>query len=619
MSLPPSRFTPPPPDARTWRRGTPTLGPETLGDRLRSRITRELGPDAMLYSPTQTLREGARLEESTRRPAPTLDAEDLTVLRRIGRGGSGVVEAARQSSLGRDVALKRVHYPEDQRSVDTLLREAAVTARLNHPSIVPVHRLFEDPDLGPVIVMGLLDGRTWRHGTDAHTPEGRRACIQVAIEVCFALEYAHSQSVLHLDVKPDNILLGSFGEVHLIDWGIAMDLLVEPIRTVLKGTPTYMAPEMLTPETTPLTVRTDVYLLAGSLLEVLTGRPPHTATSLLEAMVAAAEPVHIPASLPPSLAAVLRRALSVDPAARHASVADLRADLEDHLAQRDAERLLLQTQLAWDDAADHPPGTCDYRQLLARLDAADDLRPGRPDVAAFRATLARAWLAEALALDDLASARLAADRLAPEDPRCAALLDELDARQNALQRAGAHLQHMERALDLAAHSRQRRNAFGALLAVLLVVQATLTLLDPRPTPPPPEQMLALAVGCSLVWAGIVVAFRATLRATYGSREAVHTMSLAAVGIVLHRAWAVHAGTDPVAIGQVDLLLYTLILASRANLHRVFRWATVWTAACFGLATWWPLGTRLLLTVGPVGVLTMLVFLWDRVSEDRPTV
>lgn len=602
-------------------RGPVTLGPSPLGAELRTRVTREFGPDAMGYSPTQTLRDGPCVEAATLLPMKSsLDEDDLKVLRRLGRGGSGVVEAAEQTSLGRKVALKHVHFPDDQRSVATLLREAEITARLSHPSIVPVHHIFEDADLGPVVVMGLLEGRTWRSLiNDPKTPDYSARAIRTAIEVCFALEYAHSQSVLHLDVKPDNVILGSFGEVYLIDWGIAMDLRNEPTRNLLKGTPAYMAPEMLTPETTPITERTDVYLLAGSLLEALTGRCPHPSATLLGAMQEASRPVDVPSDrVAPSLVGTLQRALQADPDQRFQSVAELRLALEAHLAHRDADRLLLAIQLDWRALQAEQNGTRErYLQLFRRLDAAEALWPDNEAIPSLRATLSAAWLAKALREDDLVGAAQAARGVRREDHHSMSLVSELEARQQELQRAGDHLRRLQRQLDLGHKVRQRRGAFATLLAVFFVFPSILFLSDPRWAPHSTPVMFVLALGCSLIWGGILLCWRNALSSTYASREAIHTITLCAMGVCVHRAWAVYTDQDPVHVGQLDLMIYALALASRSYLHRIFRVSAVYMVGCFAVAAVWPFTTRLLLTLGPVGVLAMLVFVSDRIPRfDR---
>ena len=157
---------------------------------------------------------------------------------------------------GREVAVKRLR-PEviSPETESALLHEARSTGRLEHPNIVPVHLLDFGDEGRPRLVMKRLEGVAWRelirqpgHPAWAHLrgdPLTRH--IQILMQVCNAVEYAHSRRVIHRDIKPANVMVGSFGEVYLVDWGIALDLSSHQRGTTpeVAGTPSYMAPEML--------------------------------------------------------------------------------------------------------------------------------------------------------------------------------------------------------------------------------------------------------------------------------------------------------------------------------------------------------------------------------------
>jgi predicted Ser/Thr protein kinase len=286
-------------------------------------------------------------------------AQGLALGAPIGEGGMGVVRSARQHSLGRDVAVKEARGPEH---VAALEREAWVTGQLQHPAIVPVHDLVFDG--GPKLVMKRLGGRPWGAWVgsalpERFGPEPLEAHVRVLARVCEALHFAHTRGVLHLDLKPDNVMLGEHGEVTLLDWGLALAL--EPgtplppreSRTEIVGSLAYMAPEMLAAEGRLLSPRTDVYLVGATLFELLAGHPPHQGQSVLElAHRIVNEDPALPPDASPALAAVCRRALAREPAARYATVEAVRRALEDALRHRASDRAATEAGGALRELAD---------------------------------------------------------------------------------------------------------------------------------------------------------------------------------------------------------------------------------------------------------------------------
>ena len=154
---------------------------------------------------------------------------------------------------------RRLRDPRASAHIEALLREAVITGALEHPNIVPVHMLGRDEDGHPVLVMKRIQGQLWsellgKASLDRH--------LEILKDICNALHYAHSRGVVHLDLKTQNVLIGEFGEVSLLDWGIARRL-SDPAPGVMLGTPAYMASEMVSGE--KLTPLTDVYLLGSTL------------------------------------------------------------------------------------------------------------------------------------------------------------------------------------------------------------------------------------------------------------------------------------------------------------------------------------------------------------------
>jgi len=229
-------------------------------------------------------------------------------------GGCGEIWEALQVSLNRIVAVKRVHFSADtdRRKIDWLRwqfrQEALITARLDHPNILPVHDLGMDASGTPVLAMKLVRGTPWtariRRDFESMTWEDfLETQISILIEVCNAVDFAHSRGVVHRDLKPSQVMVGEFGEVLLMDWGLAVyvgdnpdeatqELLDVDLPTPLTavspaGTPNMMAPEQTEPTADNISPATDIYLLGGILYFILTGTYPHSGRTGDESMAAA--------------------------------------------------------------------------------------------------------------------------------------------------------------------------------------------------------------------------------------------------------------------------------------------------------------------------------------------
>lgn len=320
---------------------------------LAATIARPLAPEASGEGSLPLISVG----EPTLGAAPTGDVatsgqgQDLQLLGLLGSGGMGAVFAARQRALTREVAVKRPLAPDASPEVRAmLLREARTMGQLEHPNIVPVHALGCDRNGQPVLVMKRIEGFSWRellrHPERATDPAIARSLargldfhIEIMMHLCNALHFAHSRGFIHRDVKPENVMIGAFGEVYLLDWGIARHIdQQEPHQVV--GTPAYMAPEMfVAPENAD--VRTDVYLLGATLHEVLIGRPLHDGATLADVIRSALrqEPFEYPSSISPDLAALCRNATHPDPAMRPPTCAVFREALVEHAAHRTSREL----------------------------------------------------------------------------------------------------------------------------------------------------------------------------------------------------------------------------------------------------------------------------------------
>jgi eukaryotic-like serine/threonine-protein kinase len=243
--------------------------------------------------------------------ATTVDFKSIsrskyTLTRVHGRGGLGRVWLARDRQLQREVALKELAAgkADDEGAKSRLIKEAQVTGQLEHPNIVPVYDLDEGAaEEGPFYTMRFLRGETLKDAIDRYHKSGQadrmelRRLLQAFVNICHAIAYAHSRGVVHRDLKPSNIVLGDFGEVIVIDWGLAFlvndaesgegpkvqtagpsdERELEEGHPI--GTPAYMAPEQADGRQALVNRSTDIYGLGGVLFNILTGRPPHAAPS----------------------------------------------------------------------------------------------------------------------------------------------------------------------------------------------------------------------------------------------------------------------------------------------------------------------------------------------------
>ncbi|MEM9865510.1 MAG: serine/threonine-protein kinase, partial [Myxococcota bacterium] len=299
-------------------------------------------PDARTEVPT-----GATVE-----PPPAsvrLNREALTLDRKIGEGGMGLVFTGVQPGLGRDVAIKLCRR-HDAAHEALLVEEAQVTGGLEHPNILPVYAIAEAKEGRAAIVMKRVRGEPWSEILAAYDGERNddaylRRHLGILRQVSLAVAFAHERGVLHRDIKPENVLVGSYGEVYLVDWGIAVGLseaAVRPASSVraIEGTPAYMAPEMAAGDGASLGVHSDVYLLGAALYEVLEGEPPHVAPTIQGVLISAfhSRPAEHGAHLP-MLAALANRARASDPADRFPTAAAFAQALERYEATRAAQVL----------------------------------------------------------------------------------------------------------------------------------------------------------------------------------------------------------------------------------------------------------------------------------------
>ncbi len=275
------------------------------------------------------------------------------ILGEIARGGMGQVLAGWDPKLRRSVALKVLVEPDNPDHAERFVREARLSARLEHPNLVPVHDVGRTADGRIFLVMKRVEGESLeqillRHAANplaSDASSSRRRLLLAFAQICRAMDFAHARGVIHRDIKPANIMLGSFGEALLLDWGLARQLgqdddddeaeleLTNP--EALLGTPGYLCPEQLLSDNAPQPAA-DIWGLGAVLYEILALRKAFTGCSLLKVLEATTKPPADPRDWGPvsdQLADICMRALQPDPDARPQRAGEIAEAVEAALAR----------------------------------------------------------------------------------------------------------------------------------------------------------------------------------------------------------------------------------------------------------------------------------------------
>lgn len=311
--------------------------------------------------------------EATLQPA----SEKYEYLQKLGAGGMGEVVRAWDRDLRRFVAIKRLlSGPDSDETILRFVKEAQITGQLEHPNIVPVHDLGTDSNGRVYFSLKLIEGESLKNiiekrktaqevvpglkYRDVYTP---LKMIEIFISICQAVAYAHSKGVIHRDLKPDNVMLGRYGEVLVVDWGIAKVLSGEispedqktlPLTALeslppeesmegdIAGTPAYMSPEQAEGRVSAIGVRSDVYSLGAVLYHLISGRPPYEGSSSLDVLQKVRRDPPKPLvrgtfgfqPVARELKAICAKAMSREPESRYATANALSDDLQAYLENR---------------------------------------------------------------------------------------------------------------------------------------------------------------------------------------------------------------------------------------------------------------------------------------------
>ncbi|HEY1552197.1 MAG TPA: serine/threonine-protein kinase [Kofleriaceae bacterium] len=283
---------------------------------------------------------------ATRKPAARVIGRSYEIIRELGRGGMGVVYEARHRETGRRVAVKEIAVGNDKKLVDRFAREARATAAVDSRYVPPVLDAGGDPN--PYLVMELLHGMDLQAYLDEHGPLAEDVALRIAAQACAGLVRAHAAGVVHRDIKPANLFLAKRDDelvVQLLDFGVARvkeELAAQSnhsltLSGVMLGTPLYMSPEQVVAGAKALDHRTDLWSLAVVLYEALTGETPHSDAETLGGLMVSicgkpAKPVReLAPTVSEPVAAILAKALALDPERRYASAQEFYEALESQL------------------------------------------------------------------------------------------------------------------------------------------------------------------------------------------------------------------------------------------------------------------------------------------------
>lgn len=444
--------------------------------------TRVPNPIDLGFNPPQRPKSGFEGQKS-----------DFQFIRKIGEGGFGEVWEARQQSLRRSVAIKRLKFDkrdgrheatESTRAImtETFRCEALTTATLDHPNIVPIHDIGMDDQGRPLIAMKLVRGMPWNKMIESdfssmNQTEFLNKHIPILIQAAQAIAFAHSRGLIHRDIKPAQVMVGEFDEVMVMDWGLSVavdEMALEqhkgiPVSGVAPnlitasnpaGTVAYMAPEQTHPAAGSLGPWTDVYLLGATLYHLLTGKTPHQG-KMTKAYAQASTGFMVPFSesapdrdVPKDLAAVVELAMKPDFRERSLTAREFVQHLKDFLggASNRAESAEITNAIRkrLDDSRGKL-GYSGYTEAVSRLRHAQALWPKNPACAELEGVLYGGYAQAALETGDLSLAQMLVMQM-PRGKERDALTEKISTR---IRQVGKH--------------RRQREAFFASMILLLIL------------------------------------------------------------------------------------------------------------------------------------------------------
>lgn len=275
-------------------------------------------------------------------------------IKELARGGMGKISLVRDKDLNRDIVIKSLHTNIKQSdTIEQFIQEAKIIGKLEHPNIIPIYDFGIHQD-SLFYTMKFVNGKTLREiiqdirvNQKAQINYTWTVRVNIIQKICEALEYAHQNNVIHLDLKPENIMIGEFGEVMVMDWGISkvfdgvcdIDKSKNNINDTLSGSPAYMSPEQVTnPEM--VDYKADLFSLGSLMYEFFSLQKPYTGTDIKKVLTSIVKDDPKPLSkikripqkpIPAELSYIVEDAMRKDPNKRHDSAKHLKEDLQKFL------------------------------------------------------------------------------------------------------------------------------------------------------------------------------------------------------------------------------------------------------------------------------------------------
>ncbi|WP_372368674.1 protein kinase [Candidatus Uabimicrobium sp. HlEnr_7] len=443
------------------------------------------------HSMKDTLHDGIKSKLDSR-------SENFVIGTEIARGGMGIINKGEQKSLKREIAIKRI-IPGSINNVSQqkFISEALVTAYLDHPNIVPVYELGQNINGNVFLTMKLVKGVEWKKILNK-TAENERfkqydleAHLRILLDVCDAMAFAHNKGIVHNDLKPENIMIGEFGEVLVMDWGLAVsrDEISPELRTLHKsmvtspmGTPHYMSPELAEGCGKEIGPWTDTYLLGAILHEIITGKPPHYDENIWKSLMKAIasdkpsfdqkrDDLFIEDHIPHELKDICSKSLSKLPEDRFQDVDDFKKAIAYFLKHRESliisgegQKILEENQQAQDKKLKGKQ----RNHLYAEFSKA---------VSCFEQSL-KLWTGNTIAKEGRYAARIAYSTIALRNDDLGlseAQIDELDRDDPQVQQVRQQIQQAKQQKIKAEKSSQRVRLLllGSVLLTFLVLSVSL--------------------------------------------------------------------------------------------------------------------------------------------------
>ncbi|WP_372369701.1 protein kinase [Candidatus Uabimicrobium sp. HlEnr_7] len=272
----------------------------------------------------------------------SLKTSEHKIFGEIARGGMGAIFRGNQICLNREIAIKKM-LSRNPQACERFVSEAMVTAFLDHPNIVPIYELSKNDSEEIMLAMKLVGGNSWDVVLDKEDLDFN---LGILTNVCNAVAYAHSKNIVHNDLKPSNIMIGQFGEVLVMDWGLAVDISnTQEKRAIVKsevtgpmGTPCYMPSELAEGRGEDIGEWTDIYLLGGILYRILAGKPPHTGETVFEVLRSSCteSTFNFPPQVPQEICEICRKALAFKKEKRYQNVAEFNYAIQNFIKHRES-------------------------------------------------------------------------------------------------------------------------------------------------------------------------------------------------------------------------------------------------------------------------------------------